>query len=117
MLRPADLNGNTDYAGFDFRLVSAYVMGLDVAHEHGDVRQVLRHLRWTRFAADVTRHWAGEGFSGYDIELGVVHGAGEYLTVERALFERGVHMPAPPFHGMEAPVNVTDDDLVFSDFN
>jgi hypothetical protein len=100
-----------DPAGFDFRLVGANGFAADVLHQRADLLQKCSYSRRKGFVAEVSRNWTGEGLPGGDVKLGAVHRTGNELTVERAQFQRCIHVSAASLDGVIGSAAIADDDL------
>jgi hypothetical protein len=69
------------------------------------------------FVAQVHRDRSGEWVAGGGIELGAVHAAGDVRTVERAQFQRRIHVSAAPLDGIKSAPAIADDNLLAVKFN
>ena len=108
---PQKSRRDVDPAGFDLRLIAADGFHPNVLHLHAHVlhkcgqsgrKALSAHVRWNR---------AGECLAGRHIKLSAVHGARDELAVERAHFQRGIHVSAASLDGVVSPVAIADDDL------
>jgi len=55
--------------------------------------------------------------AGGGIELGAVHSAGDIFTVQRAQFQRGIHVSAASLDGIKVTAAIADDNLLAVEFN
>ncbi len=60
---------------------------------------------------------AGQGLAGANVELGTAQGAGNDLAVQRAQFQRRIHVSAAALDGIVTSTAIADDDLASVQFD
>src|ERR1700726_1046993 len=115
--RQAALKRDPHPLGFDLRFVGGYGLGADVLHEHADVLEE-RSYPWRRgLVSQVGGYGTRERLSRDDVKLCAMHRTGQDGSIERAHFERRVHVPTPPINRMEAPTTIANDEFAAVQLN
>ena len=106
-----------DPASFHLCLVSADGVSSDMLHLFASVLNECGDSGRDTFAAQVHGDRSGECVAGGGIELGAVHAAGDVRTVERAQFQRRIHVSAASLDGIKSAAAIADNNLLAVEFN
>src|SRR5262249_8546005 len=71
--------------------------------------------RWWKRLAEVLRNRAAQCLAGRDVELNMMHRAGENRAVESTHLEGRVHMAAAPVKRVVAAIGIAHHDFLVAD--